>query len=280
MDRLDLVLRLTLVFYLVKPLQLWYFKVPVTIICVLGLVSGRSLRSSVLWFLLAYTLMARVMMNAFIVDNHIYLAAYWALAVACALALEGSDDVLAQSARLLVGLTFLFATLWKWPLSPDFASGDFFRFTFLADARFRDFSLLFSGIGPEDYRANREILMTWPRTLETVTLLQPPRLVVLARAAALWTLLHEGLIALCFLGPKTWPTYRARHIALISFSWLTYPFATVFGFGWLLMIMGVAQCAPEMRKTRLFYVLSFLVIFIHQFVPWTTALTSTLEVSS
>ena len=44
-----------------------------------------------------------------------------------------------------VGLTFLFATLWKLALSPDFVDGRFFRVTLLTDARFENLAVLAGG---------------------------------------------------------------------------------------------------------------------------------------
>ena len=113
-----------MIFLLVKPMNLWYLQVPVTLLCILGLASPRAGRSPVVWFLLAYFLLARVVIFWDVVDNHIYLLGYWALALACALALAESRTAISVSAHLLLGLAFLFSVLWKGVLSPDFVSGE------------------------------------------------------------------------------------------------------------------------------------------------------------
>jgi len=58
---------------------------------------------------------------------------------------------------------------------------------------------------------------------------------------------------------------------------MTYPFATIAGFGWLLTIFGVAQLEPERRRTRLLYLATFGLILIDQLVPWTRALAGLLR---
>jgi len=40
---------------------------------------------------------------------------------------------------------------------------------------------------------------------------------------------------------------------LLIFAWTTYAFATVSGFAWALMVLGLAQCDLTRRKTRLAY---------------------------
>jgi len=43
---------------------------------------------------------------------------------------------------------------------------------------------------------------------------------------------------------------------------------TVEGFGWLLVSLGVAQCEPRRRRTRLFYLATFGLILFCREVPW------------
>jgi hypothetical protein len=70
-----------------------------------------------------------------VIDNHQYLLTYWCLALGVALLLRDPRSVLRVNARLLIGLAFAFATLWKL-ISPDFTDGSFFTYTLLVDARF------------------------------------------------------------------------------------------------------------------------------------------------
>ena len=60
----------------------------------------------------------------------------WCLSLALALATRAPAALGAHYGRRIVGLVFLFASLWKLVLSPDFVDGRFFRMTLLSDARF------------------------------------------------------------------------------------------------------------------------------------------------
>jgi hypothetical protein len=87
----------------------------------------------------------------------------------------------------------------------------------------------------------------------------PPSIASLA-SRRFWTIAIEGLIALLFLAPLSRRWKSCRDIALLTFCATTYPFATVAGFGWLLVAMGIAQCARQRVGTRLAYVGMFLLI--------------------
>jgi len=43
---------------------------------------------------------------------------------------------------------------------------------------------------------------------------------------------------------------------------------TVEGFGWILISLGVAQCEPRRKRTRLFYLATFGLILYCREVPW------------
>ena len=40
------------------------------------------------------------------------------------------------------------------------------------------------------------------------------------------------------------------------------------GFGWLLIAMGVAQCEPEQRGTRVLYLGAFALVLFYREIPW------------
>jgi len=44
----------------------------------------------------------------------------------------------------------------------------------------------------------------------------------------------------------------------------TYSVATVSGFAWLLIVMGVAQCPPSWRRARLFYCSALILVIIYR----------------
>ena len=75
-------------------------------------------------------------------------------------------------------------------------------------------------------------------------------------------------MALSFLWPLERGISKFRDIFLIIFCVTTYAVATVQGFGWLLIAMGVAQTEPGRWKTRIAYVVIYALIIFYAEVPW------------
>ena len=123
-------------------------------------------------------------------------------------ALQFTDPArqLARTSRLLLGLVFAFAVLWKAVLSPDYRDGRFFAVTLLTDDRFSEIVQLAGGLTDAQLRENREYLTPLPGGAE---LLEPPVLHTPRRfrwlvAVATWgTLAIEALAAVLWLAPLT-----------------------------------------------------------------------------
>ena len=60
----------------------------------------------------------------------------------------------------------------------------------------------------------------------------------------------------------------ARHGAILLFCLATYAVAPVAGFGWLLLIMGLANSAVDQRALRAAYVATFCVVLLYAEIPW------------
>ena len=75
-----------------------------------------------------------------------------------------------------------------------------------------------------------------------------------------------------FLWPGTGGVARQRHLVLAVFCATIYAIAPVVGFGWLLLVMGVAQCEPERTAVRTVYLGLFFVLLVYQALPWTALL--------
>jgi hypothetical protein len=266
---LDLALRLTLLDLLLKPIGDWWLR-PL----LLGLAAGallvpRLCGEARVWWLLAALAATRVVVDWPLADNHAYLLAYWLFAIA--LALGGRDPArsLATSARLLVGLAFAFASLWKLGLSADYLDGRFFRVALLADPRFEDLARLVGGLDVGGLGELREFVrqhVDGPALAGRAAPLEPPRLVLLAHLLTGWTAFIETAVAVAFLWPSAGWLSRLRDPLLLLFCATTYAVATVEGFAWLLLAMGVAQC--EGRRARLAYLGVFALVLLYREVPW------------
>src|SRR5262245_56267455 len=117
MPRAELALRLLLVALLFQPVGQRWLRPLFVALAALGLLSPRALVSPVLWVALAGLAVARIASGWPNQDNHAFLLVYWLLAAALATLAGERDRILAWNGRKLVGLAFLFATLWKLVLS-------------------------------------------------------------------------------------------------------------------------------------------------------------------
>ena len=277
---LDTALRLTAIALLLRPMGQWFVRPAILGAAALLLISPRALRTPVVWLGIAIAVAIRVADDWPLADNHIYLLAYWALAIALSLRTAVPSPTLAGSSRVLLGLAFACAVLWKALLSPDYLDGRFFRVTLLTDPRFGEASMLIGGLGADQLRANRDALAALPHGAAPLTpaaITEPPRLRLLAAVSTWGMLTLEIAIALVMLLRRA-PV--VRHGLLLSFCLVTYAFAPVAGFGWLLLVMGAAQIEPDQRWLLRLYVAAFLVVLFYSEVPWAGLLLDWLRAGS
>jgi hypothetical protein len=274
-DALALPLRLLLLALLLDAGAWWFVRVPVATLAALGLLLPGLLRARALWAALAVGVAWPLAWNWPFSDNHDYLRVLACIAVLAALGARRPAATLATSARLLVGLTFLFATLWKLALSPDYLDGRFFRVTVLSDPRFENLAVLVGGISWPAWEAGESALRAAAAGragLAEAGFAEPAALRRLALLLTVWTGAIEAAVAAAFLWPAGRGFSRGRDALLLLFGATTFAFATVRGFGWLLAALGVAQTGPERRRTRLAYVALFVLIEVYRSVPWSEAL--------
>jgi hypothetical protein len=266
----DPVLTLTAIVLLLRPLDVWWVAAFVLPAACLSLLSRTVRRAPLTWILVALIIGARIVVVWPLSDNHIYLLAYWCLAIALALSSATPAATLSASSRWLLGGAFGMAVLWKAVLSPDYLDGRFFRVTLLTDERFADAALVFGGLSRDQMAQNRAFLEPLPNGAELLSpppFVEPPRLRAFAAVTTWSGLILEGLIALTCLIPLT-RLDIARHALLLAFCITTYALAPVAGFGWLIATMGLAQCRPHQRLLLGAYVAVFILILMYSEVPW------------
>ncbi len=144
-------------------------------------------------------------------------------------------EFLATNARLLVGLAFAFAVIWRLALSADFADGSFFRVTLLLDPRFEWLATLAGGIGPEELGALRAHLLQHvhaaaPGASGAIEL--PAGIEGLAVGLTAGVALPESAIAVAFLWPPRSAVSAWRGPLLLAFR---MAYVGVFG---LLILYG------------------------------------------
>jgi len=249
---------LTLLMLLLHGPNDWYVKTPLILLSIAGIIV-RSVRSSpAFWFAIAMFILAHDIVNWEDVDNHKWLMGWWciALGMAALAPREFQLKVIKINARLLLGLCFAFATAWKL-LSADYMDSTFFKFELLSDSRFRDAAHYVGGIEIDDMKENRNSRDEFKRsyrkdaeTLVSVTLSSGPRIDLMATAMTWWTVLIEGLIALVFLWPGDRLIAIIRATVVLVFAATTYLLAPVLGFGWMVIVLGFAQCPEQHKKLR------------------------------
>lgn len=261
-SRLDLVVLLTLLLLIMRPLN--QVVLLTQLLAFTGVLYRPVTRRPSFWFLLAGLWLVLYLPSEWpTADNHKWLVIYWALALGFAMRCTDPMRFLAFNGRLLIGLVFLFATLWK-IFSPDFPDGGFFHFTLLNDVRFETWARLIGGLDEGAAEINRAVIHSWddPTLPATSAVLQDgPRVAALAQVMAISTILLEGLVAAAYLAPDRWRAARLREPMLLLFIALTYPIAPVVGFGWLLVVMGLAATRSRHRAADAVFVLAFLAIF-------------------
>ena len=280
---IELILRLTAVELLLRPMGPWGVRPLILAAAGLALLSPRTLLSSLTWYVLTALLTARIIADWPLPDNHIYLLTYWCLALALSIGATDPARTLATNARLLVGTAFLMAVIWKALLSPDYLDGRFFRVTWLTDARFTDAVQLLGRMSPAQLTDNRQNLAPYPEGAEPLDHNPPPdpaafRYLVLMSTWGILAL--ETLVAFAFLLPRGARAGPLHHLILLLFCGVTYAIAPVAGFGWLLLTMGVALCRADQRLLRATYVVTWFLVLFYSEIPWANVAVSWLSTRS
>jgi hypothetical protein len=273
-------LRLTLLVLVLRPPGDGPIKAATWLAAGAALVFPSLVTSARTWFVLTALVIARIVADWPLADNHIYLLAYWCLSVALALWHEpsgssvdddpkGSYYILRSTSRLLVGCAFACAVVWKVFLAPDYLDGRFFRVTLSTDDRFAPLAAAAGLTGPQ-LSANREALEPLPAGLEVLNgpvFTEPPALRHVARALTWGGVALEALVAAAFLVPawRRWPS--SPHVLLLVFCVVTYGVAPVAGFGWLLAVLGLSQCRQDQILLRSSYVAGFVLILLYAETP-------------
>lgn len=264
----EIVGAMTLVIVLLTMEGRWYLQAPGHVLCVGGLVFRQLRRRAAFWLVLTAVLVFGHAILWFSIDNHMYLITYWCLALGVAHLARNPAQVLASNARWLIGLCFLFATMWKL-ISPEYVSSDFFHYTLITDNRFGGFVSIVGG-APDNLGTSNlyrlEPFVTYDSPVDPVTLSDVPRIAPLALFLTWWTVVIEAGIALCFLWAVNRGPSRLRDAFLGVFLLSSYAIATVLGFGWILAAMGLAQ--SRRSPLRLVYIVAFLLLPVYAYLPF------------
>lgn len=269
MSAFDLALRLTLLDLLLRPVGDWTVRPLTVAFAAVGLLIPGQFRSNFIWMPLAFLTGLRVFLDWPLPDNHAYLLFYWCLAVSIATVSRDAGRCLSFNGRMMIGLAFAFSVLWKVFLSGDFMDGRFFRIAMLTDHRFEWFTQMVGGLTAVEYENLKQFVSQhvdghFPFSGREIPP-QPARFVMVSQLLTYWTVFIESAVALLFLVPGERGLLRFRDFFLVLFCVTTYSVATVEGFGWLLVAMGVSQSGDGRKAVRFLYIGAFLLIIFYRF---------------
>ena len=274
-----LLLRLTALLLLIEPMQVWYLRALLILLVGLGLLYPVWLRTPTLWLGITLLEAGRVIRLWPLVEGFHYLIVYWSLAVFVALCLPDPRKSLAECGRWLLAALFVSIIVWKTLLSPDYLDGRYFQVHLLTDHRFQETTEILGGMSALDVRRARErlalpLLESDTANLDAAALssrnregIQLPVSYLRLAAILTWgTLLFEITLALVFLLPW-WRWETPRHVLLLAYTLGIYALATIPGFGWLVLLMGMAQVPRERSTLRATYVTAWFSLFFLNAIP-------------
>ncbi len=210
------------------------------------------------WFwpaMFALALVRFVFSSMYSYDNHEWLLLYWLLALAIYSFGKNSERQFQITSRLLIGLTFLFATAWK-ILSPEFRSGAFFEFAGATEPRFTDAFTMMGNISAADVSSNLQAIAA----LKSAGGVVPFSLIEVSGYESFWmfltiaTIVVEGALAVTFLAPLPRTKLWIRDVLLGGFTVGTYLVMPVLGFGQLLCVLGYGASDLQEKKRKYVYV--------------------------
>jgi hypothetical protein len=243
-----------------------YCQVTVMAIVAVCLVSSRALLQPVTWWLLVATSAIALADQWALADNHKFLLLYATLALAQAVTWSGDGlALLSRSSRYLLIFVFTASAAQKL-LSQPFLRGDVFEYLLLTDARMTGLSALL-GIPAAVVQRNGDAL-SCARSAAPVdgAILLAGGTPLVAAAAEFFTTADVALPAFAAVGllARSRPLRSAGYLATIVFIATTYAVAPVYGFGWLLCVLGYWASADDRpRDARLFLAAYALLIVYH-----------------
>ena len=253
-DRRDIVVLITIA-------ALFFVAHTTTSIIFVAMVTSASLlfprvrRGPWIWFATAAFFTPLLIFNWHHQEDHTYLAVYWCLALGLAFIGRRPIAVMAINGRVLIGLVFAFAVMWK-IITPAFVDGSLFHYKLLFDYRFRDTLTQSVGrLSETETQLNLQSIngLQAPTSRLTRAVMHYPSSVSWLAHSMTWaTIAIELLLAIAFLVRRHW-LHRFRNTALCFFMLSTYTMVPVLGFGMLFASLGIAQTRRREKGARLAY---------------------------
>ncbi|MGB0591080.1 MAG: hypothetical protein ACPGU1_15500 [Myxococcota bacterium] len=267
LPRDELVLRMSAVMLMIDGAQAEALLGLLTVLGGLGVVFPRVLRRPAFWWTAVGLTVVFHGAKWFWIYNHKILFTYWTIACALAVSRPMTIHILAKSARLLIGLTFLAAFSWKL-FGGHFLDGSYMHYLMLCNQKFVPWTHWLTGVSMETLGACDAAL----RALDSGILAQDvtplptdDAIVNVSLFASYYTLAVEGGIAIVFLlGERVRAWWR--HAFLWLFILSVYPIATVPAFALIVLTMSLADIEEGHTRLRI-GALIMMALSVLSFVP-------------
>jgi len=272
LDLIQTVGLLTLVLTIIFGFDYWLFRIVSRVCLLLFVLQPRVLRRPQLWFSLALAGTISLIVEWEKIDNHKYLLDYWMwilFIVHLFAQPERQRQVILVNARFFLCLIFLAASAQKLS-SPSYRSGAMFEHYLYVDGRFTAFGKLI-GLDPSVGDAVKKRLMFLRSPFAEVEgndihIAGSDRARVAGLAMTWWDFSVQFCIGALLLIRRR-RTDAIAHVLLLFFIFTTYLPAPVFGFGWILAIMGFTLAKEQFPRLAVAYVVCFFAILLYQ-LPW------------
>jgi hypothetical protein len=267
---LDVVALLTLLLIILFGFNSSYFQYPSQILVLFALVNKKALRNSYYWFTLACLGSSAIIWEWHPVDNHKFILVYWLWSLFLASSLEdekSQEKALHRNAAFLIALVML-GSIFQKIYSGTYLDGTFFEITLLTDDRFEALLVLLgvnSAItthAQESLSAiqSAHILVDGDRIFLKIT----PYFHIIALTVTWWNIgiqiIIEGSL---LIGRRIFDLIA--HAALLTYILTTYLVAPIFGFGWVLSMLGFTLTHKSYPRIAVAYLASFPILLIYQF---------------
>lgn len=246
----ELILRLTALALILHGWSTEWLEAILVITCGVALISpSQWLRHPLLWMLIMIEVWWMNAPDWQWIDNHQYLISYWVLVCVIATRRDDPMPVFRWNGRILIGLAFALAFVWKVSLG-EYWDGDFIRYEMLMDSRFERLAHFIGGV-PLETLLEAKLIENEAILSPGTSFELPPvteRLDLFAKALSWWTLAIEAIIAAAYLLGRRWQVIGSWGLMLFIVS--TYICVPVLGFGAILGILGLAATPVDSTKTR------------------------------
>lgn len=228
-----------------------------------------SIRHPLFWIGLQLLLSVDLYFSWINAANHTWVMWYWGIVMMIASLIRDvplQRLIMTNNARWLLIVIMLVAVFWK-VINPYYMDGSFFERNLVENPLMTTFTHAFGGLSWEAVEENNiRTLVSSTKDSLTYSYQSTPLVGMLAIFVTWWVLLIELVIGILLLFYKEKYDLVA-HICHMVFIALAYFAVAIFGFAWILVVLGAATAGQTNAYLRPWYTLLFALLLCYA-LPW------------